>query len=105
MHYVKYCTRAWVRRKISTRQSAIYILETTPECKISQSALWKTTFQKNSAEQIISPSLLCPWKWDFEYEYNTDFLHLGMGNTISDGDNDDLLFGKENEPPSERREQ
>ena len=59
---------------------------------------WK---KKKSAEQIISPSLLRPWKWDFEYEYNPDF-NLGMGDWISDSDNDDLLFdddllfGKEN---------
>ena len=30
--------------------------------------------------------------WDFVYEYNPDF-DLGMGDWISDGDNDDLLFG------------
>ena len=58
-------------------------------------------WKKNSAEQIISPSLLRPWKWDFEYEYKQDF-DLGLGDWISDGDNDDLLFGKENEPTSER---
>ena len=52
--------------------------------------------KKNSA------SLLRPWKWDFEYEYNPDF-DLGMGDWMSDSDNedvlfdDDLLFGKENE--------
>ena len=45
--------------------------------------LWK----KNSAEQITSPSL---WKWDFEYEYNPDF-DLGMGEWISNGDNDEQL--------------
>ena len=38
------------------------------------------------------PSLLRPWIWDFEYEYNPD-IDLGMGDWISDGDNDDLLFG------------
>ena len=58
--------------------------------------LWK----KNSAEQIISPSLR---KWDFEYEYNPDF-DLGMGKWISNGDNDELLFGKENKPTSEREQ-
>ena len=29
--------------------------------------------------------------WDFEYEYNQDF-GLGIGDWISNGDNDDLLF-------------
>ena len=38
------------------------------------------------------PQPLCPWIWDFEYEYNPDF-DLGIGNWISDGDKDDLLFG------------
>ena len=65
-------------------------------------------FQKNSAEQIISTASL---EWCFQYEYNPDF-DLGMGDWISDGDNDprvlyypcndDLLFGKENEPTRER---
>ena len=74
--------------------------------------------KKNSAGQIISPSLLRPWKWDFEYEYNPDF-DLGIGDWMSDSDNedvlfdDDLLFGKENEressglvagPPSAKRQ-
>jgi len=58
-------------------------------------------FQENSAEQIISNSLLHPWKWDFEYKYNPDF-DLGMGDLISDGDIDYLVFSKENEPTSER---
>lgn len=63
----------------------------------------KMAFQKNSTQQIISPSLLRPWKWDFEYEYNPGF-DLGMGNNwISNGKNHDLLFGKENEPTSERK--
>ena len=48
-------------------------------------------WKKNSAQQIISPSLLYPWIWDFEYEYNPNF-DLGMGDWISNGDNDDLLF-------------
>ena len=47
------------------------------------SAFWKW----NSGRRI-SPSLLRPWIWDFEYEYNPDF-DLGMGDWISDGDNDD----------------
>ena len=74
--------------------------------------------KKNSAGQIISPSLLQPWKWDFEYEYNPDF-DLGMGDWMSDSNNEDvlldndLLFGKENEressglvagPPSAKRQ-
>ena len=62
------------------------------------------SFQKKNAQQIISPSLLCPWKWDFEYKYNPNF-DLGMGDWISEGADDeellDMLGGKENEPTLE----
>ena len=60
-------------------------------------------FQKNSAHQIISPSLLRPWKWDFEYKYNPNF-DLGMGDWITEDIDDELLEAtcdKENEPTLE----
>ena len=57
--------------------------------------------EENFAEQVLSPSLLHPWKRDCEYKYNLD-IDLGMGNCISYGENDDLLFSKENKPTSTR---
>ena len=57
--------------------------------------------EENFAEQVLSPRILHPWKRDCEYKYNLD-IDLGMGNWISSGKNDELLFSKENKPTSTR---
>ena len=60
------------------------------------SAFWKWNSGRRTLlnKSSLLASLLRPWIWDFEYKYkyNSDY-DLGMGNWISDGDNDDLLFG------------
>ena len=57
--------------------------------------------EENFAEQVLSPRILHPWKRDCEYKYNLD-IDLGMGNWISSGKNDELLFSKKNKPTSTR---
>ena len=55
------------------------------------SAFWKWNLEEEFClTNHLPPSLLRPWIWDFEYEYNPDF-DLGMGDWISDGDNNDSL--------------
>ncbi len=55
----------------------------------------------DAAQQVISPSLLRPLVWDFVYKYDPN-LDLGMGDWISDEDEEGLPVcrDKENDPTS-----
>ena len=88
-----------VRRSIQEWQGGKFLCSAWAKVLSLFYLLEMELWNKTSAEQITSPSLR---KWDFEYEYNPDF-DLGMGEWISNGDNDELL--QQGEQTTSEREQ